>query len=140
MKPMFTSSATAVGGRDGRVVSEDGILDVALAMPVPGSKKQATNPEQLFAAGYSACFDSALNLVARKQGIKHDGSEVTAHVTLNEAADGFTLSVELDVLVRGVSEEQAAELGKLAHSVCPYSRATAGNIQVDIFTRTTDSE
>ncbi len=79
-------------------------------------------------------------MVARKQGIKHDGSEVTAHVTLNEAADGFMLSVELDVLVRGISEEAAAELAKVAHTVCPYSRATAGNIQVDVYTRTTDAE
>lgn len=134
MKKLFTATATAVGGREGRVVSEDGVIDVALAMP--GMKKDATNPEQLFAAGYSACFDSALNIVSRQEKIKHGGSEVTAHVSLNQGTEGYTISVVLDVLVRDVEIEVAQKLVEVAHQVCPYSRATRDNIIVELEVRT----
>jgi lipoyl-dependent peroxiredoxin len=134
MKKLFTATATAVGGREGRVRSQDGVIDVALAMP--GVKKEATNPEQLFAAGYSACFDSALNMVARQEKIKHGGSEVTAHVSLNQGADGYSISVTLDVLVRDVAIEVAQKLVEAAHQVCPYSRATRDNIIVELEVRT----
>ena len=134
MKKLFTATATAVGGREGRVVSEDGVIDVALAMP--GMKKDATNPEQLFAAGYSACFDSALNIVSRQEKIKHGGSEVTAHVSLNQGTEGYTISVVLDVLVRDVEIEVAQKLVEAAHQVCPYSRATRDNIIVELEVRT----
>lgn len=134
MKKLFTATATAVGGREGRVVSEDGVIDVALAMP--GMKKEATNPEQLFAAGYSACFDSALNIVSRQEKIKHGGSEVTAHVSLNQGTEGYTLSVVLNVLVRDVEIEVAQKLVEAAHQVCPYSRATRDNIIVELEVRT----
>jgi lipoyl-dependent peroxiredoxin len=134
MKKLFTATATAVGGREGRVRSQDGVIDVALAMP--GVKKDATNPEQLFAAGYSACFDSALNMVARQEKIKHGGSEVTAHVSLNQGADGYSISVTLDILVRDVAIEVAQKLVEAAHQVCPYSRATRDNIIVELEVRT----
>jgi lipoyl-dependent peroxiredoxin len=134
MKKLFTATATAVGGREGRVRSQDGVIDVALAMP--GVKKEATNPEQLFAAGYSACFDSALNMVARQEKIKHGGSEVTAHVSLNQGSDGYSISVILDVLVRDVAIEVAQKLVEAAHQVCPYSRATRDNIIVELEVRT----
>ena len=128
MKELFTATVTAIGGREGRVKSEDGVLDIPLAMP--GVKEGTTNPEQLFAAGYAACFDSALNLVARQEKIKHGGSEVTAHVTLNQDEGGYSLSVKLDVLVRDVDKETAQKLVDAAHKVCPYSRAIEGNITV----------
>jgi lipoyl-dependent peroxiredoxin len=130
LKELFTATVTAIGGREGRIKSEDGVLDIALANP--GVKEGTTNPEQLFAAGYAACFDSALNLVARQEKIKHGGSEVTAHVTLNQNTDGYTLSVKLDVLVRDVEKEVAQKLVEAAHKVCPYSRAIQGNIEVDV--------
>lgn len=134
MKKLFTATATAVGGREGRVRSQDGVIDVALAMP--GVKKEATNPEQLFAAGYSACFDSALNMVSRQEKIKHGGSEVTAHVSLNQGTDGYSISVILNVLVRDVAIEVAEKLVEAAHQVCPYSRATRDNIIVELEVRT----
>lgn len=133
MKKLYTSTVTAIGGREGRVRSEDGVLDIPLAMP--GVKKETTNPEQLFAAGYAACFDSALNLVAQQEKIKHGGSEVTAHVTLNQDTDGYSLSVKLDVLVRDVEMEVAQNLVDSAHKVCPYSRATKDNVSVEVESR-----
>jgi len=133
MKKLYTSTVTAIGGREGRVRSEDGVLDIPLAMP--GVKKETTNPEQLFAAGYAACFDSALNLVAQQEKIKHGGSEVTAHVTLNQDTEGYSLSVKLDVLVRDVEMEVAQQLVESAHKVCPYSRATKDNVTVEVESR-----
>lgn len=117
MKELFTATVTAIGGRDGRIHSEDGVLNLALAMP--GVKKNTTNPEHLFAAGYAACFDSVLNLVAKQEKIRHGGSEVTAHVTLNQGTDGYSLSVKLNVLVRDIEKEVAQKLVKAAHKVCP---------------------
>ena len=134
MKELFTATVTAIGGREGRIRSEDGVLDIALAMP--GVKNETTNPEQLFAAGYAACFDSALNLVAQQEKIKHGGSEVTAHVTLHQGPEGYSLSVKLDVLVRDVEMEVAQKLVEAAHKVCPYSRAIKDNITVDVESRT----
>lgn len=133
MKELFTATVTAIGGREGRIRSEDGVLDIALAMP--GVKKETTNPEQLFAAGYAACFDSALNLVAQQEKIKHGGSEVTAHVTLHQGPEGYSLSVKLDVLVSDVEMEVAQKLVEAAHKVCPYSRAIKDNITVDVESR-----
>ena len=133
MKKLYTSTVTAIGGREGRVRSEDGVLDIPLAMP--GVKKETTNPEQLFAAGYAACFDSALNLVAQQEKIEHGGSEVTAHVTLNQDTDGYSLSVKLDVLVRDVEMKIAQNLVDSAHKVCPYSRATKDNVTVEVDSR-----
>lgn len=135
MEKLYTATVTAIGGRDGRVVSSDEIIDLAVKPPVElGGQGGATNPEQLFAAGYSACFDSALNLVARKQQIKLESTSVTANVTIGKdpVDNGFKLEAQLDVKVTGVPTEVAVELVKAAHSVCPVSKATKGNIDVQL--------
>ncbi|MFB5195826.1 organic hydroperoxide resistance protein [Neobacillus sp. KR4-4] len=131
MSVLFTSKATTHGGREGRVKSEDGIIDLNLVMPSPNNKKEGSNPEQLFAAGYSACFDGALNLIARKNKHKIESS-ITAAVSLlkDPADDGFKIGVVLHAHVKGVSQEVAEQLVKEAHEFCPYSKATRGNIEV----------
>ncbi|MEH7331546.1 organic hydroperoxide resistance protein [Neobacillus drentensis] len=138
MEALYTASATAEGGRLGKVTSSDGTLDLALSMPKSlggQGKENATNPEQLFAAGYAACFDSALNLVAR-QARKRIESNVTVEVSLGKDTDGgYKLAAALNVAIAGVSFEEAEELVKLAHGVCPYSKATSGNIEVQLTTR-----
>ncbi|MCP3029782.1 organic hydroperoxide resistance protein [Halobacillus sp. A1] len=129
---MFTSHATAKGGREGHVKSDDGIIDVNLVQPGSGNQ-EGSNPEQLFAAGYSACFDGALNLIASKQS-KDIESETTADVSLikDESDDGFKIGVILNVSVKGVSQDEAEKLVKDAHDFCPYSKATRGNIDVEL--------
>ncbi|ART77070.1 organic hydroperoxide resistance protein [Sutcliffiella horikoshii] len=138
MDALYTAKVTASGGRAGKIQSEDGTLDLALAMPksLGGTEKEgATNPEQLFAAGYSACFDSALNLVARQARQKIE-SEVVAEVSIGKDTDGgFKLAVVLNVSINGVTQEEAEKLVKQAHEVCPYSKATRGNIEVELVTR-----
>ncbi|TYS68211.1 organic hydroperoxide resistance protein [Sutcliffiella horikoshii] len=139
MDALYTAKVTASGGRAGRIKSEDGTLDIALSMPksLGGTEKEgATNPEQLFAAGYSACFDSALNLVARQARQKIE-SEVIAEVSIGKDTDGgFKLAVVLNVSISGVTQEEAEKLVKQAHEVCPYSKATKGNIEVELITKT----
>ncbi|QHW32332.1 organic hydroperoxide resistance protein [Paenibacillus rhizovicinus] len=135
METLYTAIATAEGGRNGRVASSDGVLDVNVRMPkaLGGNGEEGTNPEQLFAAGYAACFDSALNLVARMRKVQHTGTDVTAHVSIGKAADGgFELAAQLHVNVDGVDQQTAEELVQAAHGVCPYSRATRGNIDVKL--------
>ncbi|RFU63514.1 organic hydroperoxide resistance protein [Peribacillus glennii] len=136
MKPLYTTAVTATGGREGHVQSEDGIINFDVRMPkeLGGSGEKATNPEQLFAAGYAACYDSALNLVIRKKRVKADNTEVTANVTIgkDEADGGFKLAVRLDVSIPGLSKEEAETLAQEAHKVCPYSKATRDNIDVTI--------
>ena len=133
---LFTSTATASGGREGKVQSSDGVIQFDTAMPgTPRAKKleTATNPEQLFAAGYAACFDSALQLVAGKERVKFE-SEVTANVSLmKDAADqGFKLAVTLQVKGTDIEKSQLEDLVHKAHQVCPYSKATRGNIDVTL--------
>jgi lipoyl-dependent peroxiredoxin len=130
---LFTSTATAKGGRDGHVKSNDGIIDLNLVNPAGGGSGEGTNPEQLFAAGYSACYDGALNLIASKQKKEID-STITADVSLlkDEADGGFKIGVVLHVEIKGVSQEEAEELAKAAHDFCPYSKATRGNIDVEL--------
>ncbi|RLQ90625.1 organic hydroperoxide resistance protein [Falsibacillus albus] len=133
-KALYTASATAQGGRSGKVTTSDGTLDLNLSMPksLGGNEEAgATNPEQLFAAGYSACFDSALHLVAQKARKKIE-SRVTAEVSIGKEGDGFGLAVKLNVGINGVSQEEAEELVEKAHGVCPYSKATRGNIDVQL--------
>ncbi len=137
MSALYTATATAVGGRDGKVTSSDGIIDISLKTPkgLGGPGGDGTNPEQLFAAGYSACFDSALNLVIRTQRVKEvTGTSVTGDVSiLKDAADGgFKLEVTLNVSVQGVDADTAHKLVEAAHQVCPYSKATRGNIDVKL--------
>ncbi|KGX87878.1 Organic hydroperoxide resistance protein [Pontibacillus halophilus JSM 076056 = DSM 19796] len=135
-KALYTAEATAQGGRKGTVTSSDGTIDFELSMPksLGGQEKEgATNPEQLFAAGYSACFDSALQLVA-SQAKKAIKTAVTAQVSIGKEGEGFGLGVNLNVDVEGVSQEEAEDLVQKAHQVCPYSRATRGNIEVTLNT------
>ncbi|UZJ77954.1 organic hydroperoxide resistance protein [Fictibacillus sp. KU28468] len=135
MKSLYTAKATADGGRQGKVKSSDSTLDFSLSMPKAlGGKEEAgaTNPEQLFAAGYAACFDSALQLVAR-QARKRVESSVTAEVSIGKDTDGgFGLAVALHAAIKGASQEEAQQLIEQAHQVCPYSKATRGNIEVTL--------
>jgi osmotically inducible protein OsmC len=134
VKPLYTAEATAVGGREGHVRSSDGVLELDLKPPVEmGGPGGATNPEQLFAAGYSACFQSALAVVARRSKVSVDGSTVAAKVTIGTIeGGGFGLSVGLDVHIPGVDESTTQKLIEDAHQVCPYSNATRGNIEVTL--------
>jgi Ohr subfamily peroxiredoxin len=136
MTILYTAIATASGGRDGTARTDDGVLDVALSTPKglggPG-KAGATNPEQLFAAGYAACFDSALRFVARSQGVTVADSAVTAEVGIGpNATGGFGLAVALTVSLPGLEQDAAQKLVETAHQVCPYSNATRGNIEVKL--------
>jgi osmotically inducible protein OsmC len=134
MSTLYTAIATA-SGRDGRAISSDKKLDVALARPVEmGGDGEGTNPEQLFAAGYSACFASALSLVASSKKVDVHDAAVTAEVGLGpNGKGGFALSVTLRVeLPDDVSAETGRELVEAAHQVCPYSNATRGNIPVEL--------
>jgi Ohr subfamily peroxiredoxin len=134
MEALYTAKVTAEGGRNGRVVSSDGVIDLEVKMPkgLGGPGGEATNPEQLFAAGYAACFDGALNLVIRKKRLKEvESTKVTANVSIGKDTDGgFALAVQLDVQITGVDKNTAQELLEAAHQVCPYSKATRGNIDV----------
>jgi len=135
MKPLYTAVATAEGGRAGRVRSSDGVLEHSLSMPksLGGPGGEGTNPEQLFAAGYAACFESALRLVARGKKLNVDKASITAHVTIGATdAGGFELSVELHASLPGHGREEAQGLLEAAHQVCPYSKATRGNIEVKL--------
>jgi osmotically inducible protein OsmC len=131
MSTLYQTRATAVGGRDGHVRTDDGLLDVTLSMPrALGGKETGTNPEQLFAAGYAACFQSALAFVARQQKIGLTGSTVTGIVGLAPIEAGFKLEVALEIETQGLSQAEAEALVATAHKVCPYSNATRGNIDV----------
>ncbi|MEH0153843.1 organic hydroperoxide resistance protein [Limibacter armeniacum] len=128
---LYTAAATASGGRNGKVVSSDEVLDLEVRMPkeLQGSGGPFTNPEQLFAAGYAACFDSALGLVARQQKVNISPS-TTAEVSIGQDETGFGLGVKLKVSIPELEREQAQKLVEAAHQVCPYSKATRGNIEV----------
>ena len=131
-KPLYTAAATVTGGRDGHGRSSDGVLDLDIRPPAElGGPGGATNPEQLFALGYAACFQSAMGVVGRRMKVDTSTSEVTGRVTIGTTEDNaFGLSVELDVRIPGVDEATAEEVVKAAHEVCPYSVATRGNIEV----------
>lgn len=137
MKTLYTADVTVNGGRDGRALSSDRALDVRLALPkeMGGSGASgATNPEQLFAAGYAACFESAVRAVAAQKKKKLTGSSVQAKVDVGPRdAGGFGLAVQLDVSLQGVTKEEAEEMVEIAHrDMCPYSHATRGNIDVNV--------
>ncbi len=133
MDALYTAVATA-NGREGRTVSSDGQVDLQLAMPPAlGGDGQGTNPEQLFAAGYAACFASALGLVARQARADVSEVSVTAEVSIGKDDSGFGLSVVLRVeLPDSLAGETGLLLVKQAHEVCPYSKATRGNIPVEL--------
>ncbi|MFD8685649.1 organic hydroperoxide resistance protein [Streptomyces sp. NPDC059651] len=134
MDTIYTAVATATHGRDGRAVSSDGKLDLQLAVPVEmGGNGLGTNPEQLFAAGYAACFASALGLVGRQAKVDVTDAAVTGEVGIGKQGEGFGLAVTLRVeLPASVDEATGRKLVEQAHQVCPYSNATRGNIQVDL--------
>ncbi|MGI5375861.1 organic hydroperoxide resistance protein [Streptomyces sp. CA-251387] len=134
MDALYTAVATATHGREGRAVSNDGQIDLALAMPVAlGGNGQGTNPEQLFAAGYAACFGSALGLVGRGAKVDVSDAAVTAEVGIGKQGEGFGLKVTLRIeLPDTLDEATGRKLVEQAHQVCPYSNATRGNIDVDL--------
>lgn len=132
-KRLYTASTTATAGRDGRIKSDDGHLDMAVTPPkVLGGSGTGTNPEQLFAGGYAACFGSAVMHVARAQKIVTGPVAVTANVHLGPSGVGFGLEAELVVSIPELPREQAEALVRAAHEVCPYSNATRGNIVVTL--------
>ena len=133
-KRLYTATATATGGRDGSVRTDDGALDLTIVPPkaLGGRDVPGTNPEQLFAAGYSACFGSALAVVARMQKIQTGPVSITANVTLGSVGQGYGLAVELVAHLPNLPREQAEALVHAAHQVCPYSNATRGNIVVEL--------
>jgi osmotically inducible protein OsmC len=135
MDVLYTATAHATGdGRNGHATSDDGILDLDLQVPKSmGGAGGATNPEQLFAAGYAACFHSALKVVAGREKADVSGSEVSASVGIGTiAGGGFGLQVELDVSIPALDHDAAMALVEQAHQVCPYSNATRGNIEVTL--------
>ena len=135
MDALYTATATATGdGRNGHTTSEDGMLDFDVRIPKEmGGPGGATNPEQLFAAGYAACFHSALRLVGKTDDLDVEGTEVSASVSIGtNDAGGFGLAVVLDVHAPNIDQEAAEALVAKAHEVCPYSNATRGNVDVDL--------
>jgi Ohr subfamily peroxiredoxin len=136
MQVLYTAKAAATNGRQGRIRSSDGVLDLQLALPkeLGGPGGAATNPEQLFAAGYAACFENALLRVARERKAPIRESSVTAHVGIGREDNGyFKLVVELEISVPNRDRAEVSELVRIAHEeVCPYSRATRGNIDVNV--------
>ena len=134
MSAIYTTKATVVGGRSGSVRTDDGLLDLPLAIPREmGGKGGATNPEQLFAAGYAACFESAVIFHTRNKAtkVRDEDIEVTATVGLApNGQGGFTLVVGLDVAIRGLDQAIAEEVVEAAHAICPYSNAIRGNVNV----------
>jgi Ohr subfamily peroxiredoxin len=140
MAVAYSTTVTSTGGRDGAVRSADGVLELQLALPKelggPGGAK--TNPEQLFAAGYAACFHSALKLVAGQQKLSIHDSTVTATVGIGpNDAGGFALEVDLAVSLPSLDAAKAQEVVRIAHTVCPYSNATRNNIPVRLAVTTT---
>ena len=134
-KILYTATATSTGGREGRSVSSDGLLDISLSTPreLGGAGGTGTNPEQLFAAGYSACFLGALKLVAGKQKVALPATTtVTGQVGIGQIPTGFGIQAELTIAVPGLPREQVESLVEQAHLVCPYSNATRGNIDVSL--------
>ncbi len=137
MSTVYKAVCTSTGGREGKVSSADGVLNLDLSLPKAlggQARSGATNPEQLFAAGYAACFENAILHLARMQKISVESSSVTAEVGIGPVASGgFGLSVALHVTLKGVDKAVAQGLVDTAHNkVCPYSNATRGNIPVEI--------
>ena len=135
MKTLYTAEATATGGRNGHVKSSNGVLDVQVRMPkaLGGVNDEFTNPEMLFAAGYAACFDSALNLVIKQENVTTGETSVNAKISIGQLENGgFGLAGELAVNVSKVSEEKAQDLVEKAHQICPYSNATRGNVEIKL--------
>ena len=132
----YTAEATATGGRSGHARSSDGHIDLDLRPPKEmGGPGGATNPEQLFAAGYAACFQGALGVAGRRNGVDTSGSVVTCKVSIGPVGQAFGLAVVLDVEIPDVDDATCQKLADEAHQVCPYSNATRGNIDVQVRAR-----
>ncbi|MCL1635837.1 organic hydroperoxide resistance protein [Luteimonas sp. SX5] len=134
-KVLYRATVTATGGRDGRARSSDGTLDLQLATPreLGGAGGEGTNPEQLFAAGYSACFIGALKFVAAREKVALPAdASIEGSVGIGQIAGGFGIEAELKISLPGLPREQAEALVQQAHLVCPYSNATRGNIDVTL--------
>lgn len=135
MKTLYSAKVTTEGGRDGRTTSEDGILDMKLSTPksLGGEGGDHSNPEQLFAAGYSACFGSALEMIAKNADVDLGDYSVTATIDLGQTEDkDLELSAILDIYIPDIDVETGENLINEAHEVCPYSRATRDNIDVTL--------
>lgn len=138
MKVLYTASATAEGGRNGKVATSDGALALDLTVPskMNGPGGEGTNPEQLFAAGYAACFSGTLEMLTQKAGEDPSGASVTAEVGIGAVEGGrFALAVTLAVHLPSVAPDAARQLAERAHVVCPYSNATRGNVPVTLEVR-----
>lgn len=138
MKTLYEAHASVTGGRNGHVTTDDGALDLRLVLPkaLGGAGGPGTNPEQMFAGGYAACFDNALNQVARQQKLKLEGTRVDATVGIGpHDGGGFALAVRLEVTVPGLPRDEAQALIAQAHAVCPYSNAVRGNVEVELVLR-----
>ena len=134
-KILYTANATSTGGRAGTSKSDDGVLDVRLTTPkgLGGDGATGTNPEQLFAAGYSACFIGAMKAVAGKQKIKlPDDTSINAKVAIGPIPQGFGIQVWMKINVPGMEKAQVQQIVDAAHQVCPYSNATRGNVEVSL--------
>ena len=129
MKNLYTAVATSKGGRAGHVETDDKRLAFDLT---PSASKTGTNPEQLFACGYAACFGSAMDAVMKDMGLQAKGVSVTASVALNQDDDGYFLGATLDIVVPDTDEVLAQQIVQKAHAMCPYSKATRGNIDVTL--------
>ncbi len=132
-KIVYTARATVTGGRAGHAVTEDGLLDLQLTAPKEtGGPGTGTNPEQLFALGYGACFSGALGLVAKKEGVDASGSVLEIEVGFGPEGESFAITADITARIPGVDEETAQRLVEAAHQVCPYSKATRGNVPVTV--------
>ncbi len=132
MKTLYTARATAVEGRSGHAQTDDGNLSVELGTPGGTSKKEGkvTNPEQLFACGYAACFGSAIEAIAKKENAAIRNVEVHSEVSLNQGDDGYSIGVTLNIVMPGLDAAEAEKIVRAAHGICPYSKATRGNVDV----------
>lgn len=132
-KIVYTARATVTGGRSGHATSDDGVLSLDLTAPKEmGGPGTGTNPEQLFAVGYGACFQGALGLVAKKEGVDVSGSTLDIAIGFGPEGDSFAITGEITVSIPGVDDAKAQQLVEAAHQVCPYSKATRGNVPVTV--------
>ncbi|MEQ4547706.1 organic hydroperoxide resistance protein [Nocardioides kribbensis] len=132
-KIVYTARASVTGGRQGRATSEDGVLDLSLTAPKEvGGPGTGTNPEQLFAVGYGACFQGALTMVAKAHGVDASGSQLEIAVGFGPEGDSYAITADIEVTIPGVDDAKAQELVEAAHQVCHYSKATRGNVPVTV--------
>lgn len=133
MKKLYTAQAKSVGGRNGHSETTDGTLKLDLASPgAPNAKPGTTNPEQLFACGYAACFGGALDFLAKKQGVDASQAVINCEIDLNQDDNGFFLSGTMRVSLPGMEKSAAEKLVTATHEFCPYSKATRGNIEMKL--------